>query len=135
MDNPRLPNHLLPVLGKKHRKEIDAGRILGPFDEVPLQNFRVSPIKLALKSVPGEYRSIHHLSYPYNEEAVNTSIPRDRVSVHYATVDDAYSSRRPSLVGDEVARQVLLRHHVTHGVLNVMYHFLGFLHSGSVDRN
>ena len=65
------------------------GWILGPFDEVSLPNFRVSPIKLAPKTVPWEYRFIHNLSYPYDEEAVNTSIPRDRVSVHYATVDDA----------------------------------------------
>ena len=56
--------------------------IVGPFEEVPLPNFRVSPIKVAPKKVPGEYRFIHKLSYPYDEEAVNTSIPRDKVSVH-----------------------------------------------------
>ena len=91
VDNPQLPNHLLLVLGKKLQKEIDVGRILGPLNEVPLPNFQVSPIKLAPKRVSGEYRFIHNLSYPYDEEAVNTPIPQDRVSVHYVTVNNAIS--------------------------------------------
>ena len=89
VDNPRLPVHLRPVLQKKLQKELDAGRILGPFDEPPFPNLRVSPIKVAPKKTPGEYRFIHNLSYPYDEEAVNTSIPRYKVSVQYSTVDDA----------------------------------------------
>ena len=32
VDNPRLPEHLRPVLEKKLQKEMDAGRILGPFE-------------------------------------------------------------------------------------------------------
>ena len=81
VDNPRLPEHLRPVLEKKLQKEKDAGRILGPFDDAPFPNLRVSHIKVALKKTPGEFRLIHNLSYPYDEEAVNSSIPRDRVSV------------------------------------------------------
>ena len=54
MDNPRLPVHLRPVLQKKLQKELDAGRILGPFDEPPFPNLRVSPIKVAPKKTPGE---------------------------------------------------------------------------------
>ena len=49
---------------------------------------RKSPFQ-TLEFLLGEYRFIHNLSYPYDEEAVNTSIPRDKVSVHYSTVDDA----------------------------------------------
>ena len=86
VDNPRLPEHLRPVLEKKFHKEIDAVRIVGPFEEVSLPNSRVSPIKVALKKrTQGEFRFIHNLSYPYDEEAVNTSIPRDNVSVQYST--------------------------------------------------
>ena len=88
-DNPQLPDHLRPVLEKKLQKEVDAGRIIGPFEEAPLPNIRVAPIKVAPKKTPGDYRFIHNLSYPYDEEAVNTSIPRDKVSVQYSTVDDA----------------------------------------------
>ena len=76
---------------KKLRKEIDAGRTVGPFEEVPLPNLRVSPIKVAPKKTPGEFRFIHNLSYPYDEEAVNICIPRDKVSVQYSTVGDAIS--------------------------------------------
>ena len=68
--NPPLPKHLRPVLEEKLQKEIDANRIVGPFEQVPLPNFRVSPIKVAPKKVPGEYRFIHNLLYPYDEEAV-----------------------------------------------------------------
>ena len=89
VDNPRLPVQLRPVLQKKLQKELDGGRILGPFDEPPFPNLRVSPIKVAPKKTPGDYRFINNLSYPYDEEAVNTSIPRYKVSVQYSTVDDA----------------------------------------------
>ena len=89
VDNPWLPKHLRPVLEKKLQKEIDAARIVRPFEEVPLPNFRVSPIKVAPKKVPGEYRFTHNLSYLYDKEAVNTSLSWDKVSVHYSTVDNA----------------------------------------------
>ena len=62
VDNPHLPVHLRPVLQKKLQKKLDAGRILGPFDEPPFPNLRVSPIKVAPKKTPGEYRFIHNLS-------------------------------------------------------------------------
>ena len=52
VDSPRLPVHLRPVLQKKLQKELDAGRILGPFDEPPFPNLRVSPIKVAPKKTP-----------------------------------------------------------------------------------
>ena len=52
VDNPRLPEHLRPVLEKKFQKEMDAGRILGPFDDAPFPNLRVSPIKVAPKKTP-----------------------------------------------------------------------------------
>ena len=89
--NPRMPSHLQPMLENKLKKEIDADRIIGPFDTPPMPRFRVSPIKVAPKKDPHEYRFIHNLSYPYDEEAVNASIPRDKVSVQYGTVDDAIS--------------------------------------------
>ena len=57
VDNPWLSEHLWPVLEKKLQKEIDAGRILGPFGNVPLTNLRVSPIKVAPKKTPGSLDS------------------------------------------------------------------------------
>ena len=87
--NPSIPNQLVAEVQKKLQKEIDAGRIIGPFSSPPLPNFRVSPIKVAEKKEPGKYRFIHNLSYPYDEESVNASIPRDKVAVQYSTIDDA----------------------------------------------
>ena len=89
-NNPRLPADLVPVMERKVREEIQAGRIKGPFSSPPLQDFRVSPIKVVPKKTPGSFRFIHNLSFPYDEGmSVNSSIPRDRVSVRYCTLDDA----------------------------------------------
>ena len=157
VDNPRLPEHLRTVLEKKLRKEIDAGRILGPFDDAPFPNLRVSPIKVAPKKTLGDFRFIHNLSHPYDKEAVNTSIPRDKVSVQYSTVDDAISHIKEVGVGAHLAKTdiksafrivpihpddhhhhevewgVLLRYYFTYGVFNVLCHLRVLLHCDSVD--
>ena len=65
-----------------------AGRVLGPFKHPPFDNFRVSPLVVIPKKQPGEYRMIHHLSFP-NGGSVNDFIPSEFCSVHYASVDDA----------------------------------------------
>jgi hypothetical protein len=44
-------------------KEIDLGRVAGPFDYPPMPTFRVSPIFLVRKK-NGDFRLIHNLSYP-----------------------------------------------------------------------
>ena len=64
---------------------------MSPFKELPFPDLRISPIRVAPKKNLGEYRFIHNLSYPYDEEAMNTSIPREKASVQYSTVDDAVS--------------------------------------------
>ena len=65
-----------------------AGRVLGPFKHPPFDNFRVSPLVVIPKKQPGEYRMIHHLSFPHGG-SVNDFIPSEFCSVHYASVDDA----------------------------------------------
>jgi hypothetical protein len=52
------------VVGAKLGKEIVAGRIVGPFSHPPFFNFRVSPLGVVPKKIPGEFRLIHHLSFP-----------------------------------------------------------------------
>ena len=69
-------------------KEIEAGRVVGPFKTPPFPNFRISPIGIVPKKVPDELRLIHHLSYPKGS-SVNDSIPDACSSVHYATISDA----------------------------------------------
>ena len=49
---------------KKIKGEVDKGRVEGPFEDPPLENLRCSPIGLVPKKAPGEFRLIHHLSWP-----------------------------------------------------------------------
>ena len=75
-------------MDNKLAKEIHAGRIIGPFDQPPLDNLRVSPLGVIPKKQPGEFRMIHHLSFPQGG-SVNDFIPQEFCSVNYATVDNA----------------------------------------------
>ena len=76
------------IVSAKISKELAAGRLAGPFDSPPLPNFRVSPLGVVPKKAPGEYRLIHHLSFPRGA-SVNDGISTDDTSVQYARVDDA----------------------------------------------
>ena len=76
------------IVSAKLMKEIDAGRVVGPFKAPPFPNFRTSPIGIVPKKAPNEFRLIHHLSYPKGS-SVNDSIPDECSSVHYATISDA----------------------------------------------
>ena len=52
------------VVEQKLAKEQEAHRLAGPFDTPPFPVFRVSPLGIVPKKTPGEFRLIHHLSYP-----------------------------------------------------------------------
>jgi len=75
------------VVDSKLIKERQCGRILGPFSYPPFSNLRVSPLGVIPKKAPGEFRMIHHLSFPYGD-SINTFIPSEFSTVKYA-VDDA----------------------------------------------
>ncbi len=60
----------LEAVSDKIGKEVEAGRIVGPFDEPPFENFRCSPLSLREQSTAGQYRLLHNLSYPYNERPI-----------------------------------------------------------------
>ena len=64
------------------------GRIIGPFDESPFADYKISPIGLIPKATPGDFRVIHHLSYPRGA-SINDSIPAECTAVSYGSVDDA----------------------------------------------
>ena len=76
------------VVESKLAKELELGQIKGPFANPPFLNFFVSPLGVVPKKTPGEYRMIHHLSFPHGV-SVNDFIPPEHASVKYATVDDA----------------------------------------------
>ena len=52
------------VVSAKLIQEVKAGRIAGPFDTPPFKNFCVSPLGVVPIKTPGEFRLIHHLSFP-----------------------------------------------------------------------
>ena len=78
------------VLSAKLDKEWSAGRIVGPFSSPPFANFVSSPLGVVPKKTPGEFRIIHHLSYP-DGSSVNDFIPSEKSTVHYASISDAIS--------------------------------------------
>ena len=78
------------IVLSKLLKEREKGRIAGPFYEKPLPNLQCSPLGLVPKKQPGEYRLIHHLSYP-NGASINDFIDDKLCKVKYSSFDDAIS--------------------------------------------
>ena len=78
------------VVFPKIKKETEALRLAGPFESPPFTEFRVSPLGVVPKKVPGEFRMIHHLSVP-SGSSVNDGILSANTSVQYATIADAIS--------------------------------------------
>ena len=72
----------------KIAKELEAHRLSGPYVVPPFPKFRISPLGVVPKKTPGEFRLIHHLSFPRGG-SVNDGIPAEHCSVSYATIDDA----------------------------------------------
>lgn len=69
------------AVSAKLSKELDAHRLAGPFSSPPFPIFRISPLGLVPKKVEGEFRLIHHLSYPKGSSVYTT--------VSYTTVGNA----------------------------------------------
>ena len=84
------------VIDTKIRKELALGRIIGPYQIVPsIPNYRISPLGVVPKKVPGEFRVIHHLSYPQGA-SINDAIPREFSSVTYSSIQDAITMIKSS---------------------------------------
>ena len=69
-------------------KECELGRILGPFENPPLPNFRTSGLGLVPKH-DGGWWIIYHLSAPPNS-SINHFIIQDDYSLSYCSIDNAY---------------------------------------------
>ena len=77
---------------KKISEELTKGRIGGPFETMPFSCFKLSLLGVVPKKNPGEFRMIHHLSYPRNSgQSVNENIAEEFISVSYAGIQDAIS--------------------------------------------
>ncbi|KAM4748731.1 LOW QUALITY PROTEIN: uncharacterized protein WCC33_006112 [Rhinophrynus dorsalis] len=75
------------VVQAKLDKEVALGRMAGPFSSPPLPNLRVSPLGVVPKREPGQFRMIHHLSFPFGG-SVNDDIDPEVCKV-YASFDKA----------------------------------------------
>ena len=75
------------VVQEKLAKEIQLGRMAGPFVWPPLPDMRISPIGLVPKS-SGSFRLIQHLSWPYGQ-SVNDGISDEAAYVKYSSFDEA----------------------------------------------
>ena len=88
------------IVDEKVQSELAKHRIMGPYSSPPsFPDFRVSPLGVVPKKVSGEFRMIHHLSYPRNY-SVNDLIPREFSTVQYASIYDAikFIKQAPSTV-------------------------------------
>lgn len=70
------------------QKELEAHIIVGPFVTLPFDYLQISPFGIVPKKEEGQFRLIHHLSFPANS-SINHFIPEVFTKVHYATLDDA----------------------------------------------
>ena len=57
----------------------------GVFPNTLLQNLRVSLLGMVPKKKQGEFRLIHHFSYP-ESESVNDAIPLELCTAHYTSL-------------------------------------------------
>ncbi len=71
------------------QQELLLERIGGPSDTPPMKNFKSSPLSIREKSTPGQFRLLHNLLFPYNDQSVNSNIPQQFKTVQYSTILDA----------------------------------------------
>ena len=69
-------------------KEVSAGRMCGPFDTPPFDNY-LSPLSIHEKKESRKFRVIHDLSYPYNHLLINSGIDGNFTTAHYEGVHHA----------------------------------------------
>ena len=75
------------IVDAELQKEVELGRILGPFSQWPLEHLRTSGLG-AVPKKNGKRRVILHLSAPEGR-SINDFIAKEDFSIHYSTIDDA----------------------------------------------
>ena len=76
------------VVTRNLAKEVNLGRVAGPFTSPPLPDLQCHPVGVVPKKHTSEWRTIYHLSYPEGV-SINDCIPKDPYSLQYVRVDDA----------------------------------------------
>ena len=76
------------VVSSNISKEVNLGRVAGPFASSPLPHLQCHPVGVVPKKHSSEWRTIYHLSYPEGD-SINDHIPKDPYALQYVRVDDA----------------------------------------------
>ena len=76
------------VVSANLQKEVNLGRVAGPYPAPPLANFQCHPVGVIPKKHSNDWRTIYHLSYPQGN-SINDHIAKDPYSLSYVRVDDA----------------------------------------------
>ena len=79
------------VIGKLIKRKCEKGFMYRPFEKLPFENYRVSPLGLATGKYSGKERLILDLSAPHDEKtvSVNELIDKKSCSMAYVKIDDA----------------------------------------------
>ena len=117
------------IVTEKLLKEQGQGRISQPFTSPPLSNMVISPLGLQPKKVEGQYRVIHHLSFPKGL-SVNDSIDKSVSTVKYATVGQAIQHILNFGPGSYMAKTDIKSAFRIIPVSPADYHLLGFQWQG-----
>ena len=88
-----------PALRRKLNSELAAGRVLGPYDTVPIFDLQVSPLYVIPKKEQGKFRMIHDLSRPKGW-SVNDNILPEMSTVQYCSVADVVDHIQRNGSGD-----------------------------------
>ncbi|XP_062593378.1 uncharacterized protein LOC134254854 [Saccostrea cucullata] len=117
-DNLKSARENFEILQEKIQEEIDTNRVGGPFhiDNIPFEALQISPLGLVPKQKPGDYRVIHHLSFPEGS-SINDGIDREHSAVSYQTIDDAVK-----LIKQFGKGALLSKTDIEHGYNNIPIH-------------
>ena len=77
------------VVSETLAKEVELGRVAGPFNSPPFSNLQVSPIGVIPKKHSDKFRLIFHLSYPKTGGSINSRISKEDYSLQYTKIDNA----------------------------------------------
>jgi len=80
------------TVSKMLSTELQKGYMLGPFENPPFDQYRISPIGIAEHKYSGKKRLIVDLSAPHdnpNHQSINNLIPKEEFSLSYVKIDDA----------------------------------------------
>lgn len=87
-ENHRSAEQNPEAIEKYLEKEKSAGRVVGPFEKPPFQDFMLYPMAAVPKTTVGDFRILANLSFPEGQ-SVNAGIDRMYCTVQYATIHDA----------------------------------------------